>query len=162
MHIADLDSVLRIEEAVYPTPLTRLGYVNELTRNQHGHYFVLEGAGAQIIGYVGIIYQLDEGHISVISVDPAFQGQRFGELLLVTCLMQMVEADASLATLEVREHNQRAIALYTKYQFVQVGRRKRYYRDTNEDALIMTVEPLDAAYATHLLTAWDRIVTSLA
>ena len=166
MTVDDLDSVMAIEEAVYPTPLARLGYINELTRNKHGHYYVLElvpspshqSASAQIIGYVGLIFQLDEGHVSVISVHPDYQRCGLGELLLIACLVRMIEGGAVLATLEVRESNLKAQNLYTKYQFEIVGRRKRYYRDTGEDGLIMTVEPLDSAYQVRLVEAWERVV----
>ncbi|MCP5099650.1 MAG: hypothetical protein GY943_29200 [Chloroflexi bacterium] len=51
-----------------------------------------------------------------------------------------------MTTLEVRRSNQVAQALYLKYQFEIVGERPRYYRDTGEDAIIMTRTPLDAPY----------------
>ena len=159
MTLSDIAAVLAIETRVYPTPFSATGYQHELTQNQMAHYFVLEAELEQIVGYVGYLLMLDEGHISIISIDPDWQGNGLGELLLVWALREMVAQRSILATLEVRESNKRAQQLYQKYGFVTVGRRKRYYRDTNEDALIMTVDSLEEpTYQACLARAWVRVV----
>ena len=107
-----------------------------------------------LIGYIGHWFMLDEGHISIISVDPKWQGRRLGELLLLWSLRQMVANQSAIATLEVRASNTRAQRLYLKYGFEIVGRRKRYYRDTGEDGLIMTVASLAGDYE----AAWDAVL----
>jgi ribosomal-protein-alanine N-acetyltransferase len=68
-----------------------------------------------------------------------------GELLLLSLLDQSIGLGAYVATLEVRVSNSTAIALYHKYGFEIVSRRKRYYTDNNEDAYIMTTAPLETA-----------------
>jgi ribosomal-protein-alanine N-acetyltransferase len=93
-----------------------------------------------VIGFAGLWMFVDEGHISTIASHPDWRGRGVGELLLVSLLREAQRRDAAFATLEVRVSNIVAQNLYTKYGFVEVGRRKRYYRDNNEDALIMTVE----------------------
>lgn len=162
MSLDDLDAVFAIEQLVYPTPFTQKGYRHELTQNRNASYAVLEpcepfAAVSGLLGYVGHWVILDEGHISVISVHPSWQGNRLGELLFVYALRDMVARQCMMATLEVRESNLRAQRLYQKFRFDVVGRRKRYYRDTGEDGLIMTAEPLDAGYSAWLEGAWEAV-----
>jgi ribosomal-protein-alanine N-acetyltransferase len=138
----DLDAVVEIESLSFPTAWPREGYEHEITRNKQAAYFVLVHADpdrSPIIGYAGYWLMGDESHISIIAVSPTWRGQGLGELLLLQLLFHALAAGASLATLEVRESNEVAQALYRKYQFAVVGRRKGYYKDTGEDALLMTV-----------------------
>jgi ribosomal-protein-alanine N-acetyltransferase len=93
-----------------------------------------------VIGYSGFWFIIDEAHISTIAVHPDWRGQRVGESLFVSILEQALQLGAVTATLEVRVTNERAQRLYRKYQFEVVGRRKHYYRDNGEDALLMTAE----------------------
>src|SRR5690242_14426477 len=93
-----------------------------------------------VVGYSGFWFILDEAHISTIAVHPDWRGRRVGEQLLVSMLEQALELSAVTATLEVRVTNDRAQNLYRKYHFEVVGRRKHYYRDNGEDALLMTAE----------------------
>ena len=93
-----------------------------------------------IIGFAGLWMFVDEGHVSTIASHTEWRGQGVGELLLVTLLREAQRRKAIFATLEVRVNNAVAQNLYRKYGFTEVGRRKRYYQDNGEDALIMTVE----------------------
>jgi ribosomal-protein-alanine N-acetyltransferase len=94
--------------------------------------------GRQIVGYGGFWFIIDEAHISTIAVHPDWRGQGVGENLFVAMLEQALDLGAQSVTLEVRVSNAAAQALYHKYEFEQTGRRKRYYRDNGEDALLMT------------------------
>jgi ribosomal-protein-alanine N-acetyltransferase len=140
MRLEDLDAVLAIEVNSFPTPWPRTGYEHELTRNEHAHYHILLGPDEQIVGYAGQWLVAGEGHVSIMAVDPAWRGYGLGELLLNSLIEQAEEAGAERVLLEVRTGNHTAQALYQKYQFEQVGRRPNYYRDTGEDALLMTLE----------------------
>jgi ribosomal-protein-alanine N-acetyltransferase len=140
MRLDDLDAVMTIEGSSFLTPWPRSGYEHELTRNQHAHYQVLIGPDEQIVGYGGQWLVSGEGHISIMAVDPSWRGHGLGELLLSSLVEQAEEAGAERIMLEVRIGNHTAQALYQKYQFELVGRRPRYYRDTGEDALLMTLE----------------------
>lgn len=80
---------------------------------------------------------LDEAHITILAVDPDYQGQGLG-YFMVTALMQAAwQREMEWVTLEVRVSNQAAIALYRQFDFEDVGRRKRYYQNPEEDALIL-------------------------
>ena len=93
-----------------------------------------------VVGYSGFWFIIDEAHISTIAVHPDWRGQRVGEHLFVSMLEHALQLGALTATLEVRVTNDRAQGLYRKYHFEVVGRRKHYYRDNGEDALLMTAE----------------------
>ena len=93
-----------------------------------------------VVGYSGFWYILDEAHVSTIAVHPEWRGRSVGEHLFVHMLEQALDLGAVTATLEVRVTNERAQNLYAKYAFEVVGKRRRYYRDNGEDALLMTAE----------------------
>lgn len=155
MQLADLPTVLEIEAASVPTPWSAEGYTHELTRNPLACYRVLEwqpqpDVAPTLIGYAGYWLIADEVHISIIAVHPAWRGLGLGEWLLLDLLRAAWAYRPLLATLEVREHNHVAQNLYAKLGFSLSGRRRRYYKDTGEDALLMTVEPFDAVYEQHL------------
>jgi len=80
---------------------------------------------------------LDEAHVTNVAVHPDYRNQRVGELLVRCLTVNALENGAVRMTLEVRPSNLPAIALYQRLGFHSVGRRKGYYTDTNEDALIM-------------------------
>ncbi|MDT8307201.1 MAG: ribosomal protein S18-alanine N-acetyltransferase [Anaerolineae bacterium] len=140
MRLDDLDAVMAIEAVSFPTPWPRSGYEHELTANANAHYAVLLGPADEIIGYAGQWLVAGEGHISIMAVAPAWRRRGLGELLLSSMIAQAEEAGAGRILLEVRTGNRTALALYRKYHFEVVGRRHRYYRDTGEDALLMTLE----------------------
>ena len=86
---------------------------------------------------------VDEAHVTTFAVDPDFRRRAIGERLLLAMLDLAIDKGAREATLEVRLSNMAARNLYEKYGFRPVGMRPNYYSDDNEDALIMTTEPLD-------------------
>ena len=107
--------------------------------------FLRVGIRPPILGYGGFWLMVGEAHISTIAVQPKWRRRGIGELLLVAMLDRAIELEADMATLEVRVSNVTAQNLYHKYGFRQVGLRRRYYRDSNEDALIMSTERLTSA-----------------
>ncbi|MEG4574079.1 ribosomal protein S18-alanine N-acetyltransferase [Microcoleus sp. N3A4] len=80
---------------------------------------------------------LEEAHITILAIQPRFQGQGLGQALLWALLKKAHYRQLERATLEVRESNLAAVSLYKKFGFKEAGRRKRYYEDTGEDALVM-------------------------
>lgn len=145
---ADIPDVLAIEKFSFPTSRNEALYLYELTQNQLAHYQALirlESAGKEtLLGYAGYWTLADEIHISTIAVDPALRRRGLGQLLLLNILFLSYAHQASLVTLEVRETNTAAQELYKKYRFSEAGVRKGYYRDTGENAILMTVMLKDA------------------
>ncbi|MCC7366888.1 MAG: ribosomal protein S18-alanine N-acetyltransferase [Chloroflexi bacterium] len=104
----------------------------------------LESELRSIVGYAGLWLMTDEAHITTIAVDPDFQGNGLGELLLVSLIDCAKQIGARWLTLEVRVSNDVAQRLYEKYTFKEMGLRRRYYSDNNEDALVMWTDPIDS------------------
>ncbi|MCW2276706.1 ribosomal protein S18-alanine N-acetyltransferase [Heliophilum fasciatum] len=148
MEISDIEAVLAIEEQSFPTPWSYDAFLGELTESRLAHYWVcMERAGddqqgddERIVGYVGIWVIIDEAHITTIAVDPAMRGHGLGALVLQYAMAETLKHGGERMTLEVRPSNVSAQRLYEKLGFVAVGRRRGYYSDTGEDAIIMWCE----------------------
>lgn len=93
-----------------------------------------------VLGYVGLAYVLDEGYISNVAVAPAHRRRGAGDALIAELIRRGRALRLAFLTLEVRESNAAAVALYAKHGFLVVGRRKGYYEKPREDALLMTLE----------------------
>jgi len=97
-----------------------------------------------LVGMAGIWMMVDEAHIVTIAVRRSHRHQGLGEWLLVSIIELSRKLRAKYVTLEVRESNRTAQALYEKYGFTRAGTRRKYYSDNGEDALIMTTCELDS------------------
>lgn len=139
MTIADLDAVVAIEEATFPTPWSKDSFRQEIERNVAARYLVAEKDG-QVIGYAGAWVILDESHITNIAIAEAQRGNGYGRVLTQALMQYLANLGAEYATLEVRKSNIRAQNLYKSLGFIQLGVRKRYYEDNQEDALIMVCD----------------------
>ena len=91
-----------------------------------------------LVGYVGSQTVLDGSDMMNIAVDAHYRRQGIAQALVEALVAQLKEKGNHSLTLEVRISNQPAIALYEKLGFTPVGRRKDFYRDPVEDALLMT------------------------
>src|SRR5215207_988372 len=122
----------------------------------------LEAELRSIVGYAGLWLMTDEAHITTIAVDPDFQGNGIGELLLVALIDRAKQIGARWLTLEVRVTNEVAQRLYEKYTFKEMGLRRRYYSDNGEDALVMWTDPIDSdAFQTTLQRNRDALARRL-
>ncbi len=158
MRLADLDAVQTIERASFTTPWPAHAYRSEIETNRLAHYLVAR-LGDEVVAYAGMWLMVDEAHITTFAVAPRWRRHRVGERLLLAMLDLAGDRRAREATLEVRLSNLAARRLYEKYGFRPVGLRPRYYSDDNEDALIMTTEPLDSPA---MRVRLDRLRASLA
>ena len=144
MTLDDLDAVVAIEAATFPTPWSRDSFQQELERNVAARYLVAEMEG-QVIGYAGAWIILDESHITNIAIEESCRGHGYGRALTASLMQYLSNLGASYATLEVRRSNLRAQSLYQSLGFVQLGVRKRYYEDNREDALLMVCDHMPPA-----------------
>lgn len=135
---------MAIERASFPRSWSAAGYRHELTANGQAHYAVLEvqetAPARTVIGYAGYWLVAGEAQVSTIAVSPRWRGKGLGALLLLWIIDRALAHDAAVVSLEVRERNEAAQLLYATYGFDVVGRRRRYYRDTGEDALLMDLD----------------------
>ena len=136
MRLEDLDDVLAIERVSFTNPWTRHAFVHELEGNRVAHLWVARD-GERVIGYLCLWHVADEVHITNLAVQPACRHQGVGRQLLGTLLELYRRRGASRVVLEVRPSNAEARQLYRGFGFRQVGRRKGYYFDTGEDALLL-------------------------
>ena len=90
------------------------------------------------MGFIGTWYIADEAHVVNFGVLAQHRGRGIGELLLISAIEQALKRRSTAVTLAVRESNYIARNLYTKYGFTERRRRRAYYSDNREDAMIMT------------------------
>ncbi len=99
---------------------------------------------------------LEEAHITLLAVDWDYQRQGLGQAMLYCLLKAAHDRGLERATLEVRVSNQAAIALYEKFGFQTAGRRKRYYAETGEDALVLWRGGLHHPHFPQTLITWQQ------
>jgi len=132
-----LDDVADIELRCFSDPWSRRMLAEHLD-NECAAAIVAQGADGSVLGYAGLLVVLDEGYITNVAVRPECRRQGVASQLL-----QVFERFArghrlAFLTLEVRDANAPARALYAKHGYEEVGRRKNYYDHPKEDAIIMT------------------------
>ena len=138
MDKSHLDAVAALERVCFSKPWPRSMLEDELY-NPNVSLVVAEGEDGAVLGYGEIGVVLDEGCLEKIAVDPAWRRQGVAEAIL-SAYLRFGRAKLAFLTLEVRASNEAAIGLYKKLGFEEVGRRKGYYTEPKEDAVLMTVE----------------------
>ncbi|MDA8346892.1 MAG: ribosomal protein S18-alanine N-acetyltransferase [Thermaerobacter sp.] len=136
MRLPDVEQVLVTERKSYATPWSRRAFVSELTENAYAHYLVAK-AGQRVVGYCGMWFIVDEGHITNVAVHPDFRGRGVGRMLMQAAMDLARLSGGIRVTLEVRISNTIAQSLYESLGFHRVGVRRGYYTDNGEDAYIM-------------------------
>ena len=136
MVLDDLDDVLEIERASFQTPWSRGAFRYELTQNRVARSIVVR-VGRQLVGYLCLWEIGHEIHITNLAVHPSFRRRGTARALLRHVLDGARRNGVELVFLEVRPTNVEALALYESLDFRVIGRRKGYYFDTGEDALVM-------------------------
>ena len=105
---------------------------------------------------------LEEAHITILAVHPNYQHQGLGQFLLYALLKDAKQRRLEWATLEVKPSNHAAVSLYQKFDFIPAGRRRGYYQDTGEDALILWRKGLQKSeFAQTLAQHYEQIVSRL-
>jgi ribosomal-protein-alanine N-acetyltransferase len=166
MSAADIPQVVEVDRSAFSLPWSPRSYHFEINENEASHMLTLtvdtaarlgklrdmlrrlrgKQQPALIIGYGGFWLIDGEHHVSTIAVRPEYRGRGLGELMLAAMLMRGIGLSTDYSVLEVRVSNTPAIRLYEKYGYQIVGRRKQYYRDNMEDAHLMQLSGIDAAY----------------
>lgn len=132
-----LPQIEALEQVCFSVPWTREQLRTQLGERQ---IFLAAVEGEQVVGYVGLMYVLDEGYISNVAVAPEHRRRGLARQLLAELERRCRALQLAFMTLEVRASNTPAIALYESRGFRQVGRRKNYYKNPAEDAILMTLE----------------------
>ncbi|MEJ7797492.1 MAG: ribosomal protein S18-alanine N-acetyltransferase [Solirubrobacteraceae bacterium] len=135
---ADLPQIIMLERRAFSTPWSLAMFVLEMSKPAGVPLAALRGD--TLVGYLICSRYDTVWHIMNVAVDPHHRREGIATALLLRLLERLDGARARF-TLEVRESNRGAIALYERYGFRAAGRRRRYYRDTGEDAVIMWRTP---------------------
>ena len=150
MQMSDLARVQAIDRLSFSMPWPASAYEYELKENPYSLLWVAElfpnEEAPAVVGIIVVWLILDEAHIASIAVHPEYRAQGIAQQLLITALRGAIQHGSQMATLEVRAKNLVAQKLYQRFKFEVIGKRVRYYRDNNEDALIMTVTGLGPEY----------------
>jgi len=136
----DIDPVLKIEQASFHQPWSRISFLSELS-HKYSHNFVLKLENSfktyQIVAYLCLRLITDEIHILKIAVDPEKRRNGIAFKFLNHCLDLISKQDIKSVILEARQSNTASIKLYKKIGFYIEAQLPNYYPDTCEDAILM-------------------------
>ena len=132
-----LDDILLMEQQCFSVPWTRDQLAAQMSDSMY-IFLAAEDESGRAVGYVGLMYVLDEGYISNVAVSPSRRREGIADMLLTELYARAKAKKLSFLTLEVRESNAPAKSLYKKHGYTEVGMRKGYYSLPKEDAVLMT------------------------
>ena len=138
MTAREVPQVAELEKLCFAMPWSEKSVAGELENPLALWLVAMEGDS--LAGYVGSQTVMDETDMMNLAVAPQFRRQGVGEALVNALVAALKDLGSRCLTLEVRDSNEAARALYAKLGFVEIGRRRGYYRDPREDALILRKE----------------------
>ena len=150
-----VSAVARIEARTSANPWSAELFRGELALPESQRAYLVARAGGRVVGYGGLMFVVDEAHVTTLSVHPDHEGEGIGTRLLVALVREALDRGTQALTLEVRASNERAKALYRRFGFAPAGVRKNYYAEVGEDALIMWAHDITAPEYGERLAAID-------
>ncbi len=160
LKLEDLNALLELDQACFGGLWSSQAYQRELS-SPNSHLLGLSAPimPSKLLG-IGCFWSiLEEAHITILAVHPQHQRQGLGQALLYSLLKSASDCGSEQATLEVRVSNQGAISLYQKFGFKVAGRRRGYYKDNGEDALILWLSDLQWTQFSATLDNWQMMVS---
>lgn len=143
MVVDDIDAVHALERSVFPHPWSRANFVDSLSSG-YDCWVLREAAQGQdegaLAGYFLLMYALDEAHLLDVAVAGQRHGTGLGRYLLDRIAARARDQGMESILLEVRPSNERALHVYRRYGYQEIGRRKGYYpahEGRREDAIVM-------------------------
>lgn len=141
MRSADVDEVHALECSVFPHPWSRANFSESLASGYDA--WTARDAAGQLAGYYLLMYAVDEAHLLDVAVAAGRQRQGLGRHLLDRIGARAREQGMTSVLLEVRPSNERALEVYRRYGYREIGRRKGYYPahgGQREDAIVMRID----------------------
>jgi [ribosomal protein S18]-alanine N-acetyltransferase len=132
---ADLPAVVEIEKASYSVPWSEAAFRGLLRRGDAG--LIVAAAGPAVVGYAAFWCVVDQAELGNVAVSSAWRGRGIGEALVAEAIRRVTERGVRELFLEVRPSNEVARRLYARFGFTQAGRRRSYYQQPVEDALVL-------------------------
>jgi ribosomal-protein-alanine N-acetyltransferase len=137
MRRRDVATLQPIEQASYPRPWSPAVFLSEVELSRRGErHYIVARRGNELVGYAGMMFAIDDGHVTNIATSPAHRQQGVATRLLAELAWEAIARNCTALTLEVRTSNTSAQALYRGFGFVPVGIRQKYYENV-EDAIVM-------------------------
>ena len=134
-HVAQIAA---LEKICFSDPWSERSIASELDNKLA--FWLVATDGETVAGYIGSQTVMEETDMMNVAVHPDFRRQGIAEALVSGLVEHLKAMGSHCLTLEVRASNAPAIALYEKLGFAEIGRRKNYYRNPREDALILRKE----------------------
>lgn len=128
------EGIAEIERHCFPTPWT----TEQIKSSSDSTVFFIAKVDGKTVGYGGMYTVLDEGYVTNIGVLPQYRKQGIGKKIVNKLIDFSIEKGLTFLSLEVRVSNVAAINLYSSFGFEEIGKRKNFYSNPREDALIMT------------------------
>lgn len=141
MTLDDVPAVVDLDQKSFSLPWPERSFRFELTDNPASRCWVAELDG-KTVGMIVVWLIVDEAHVATIATHPDFRRKGIAKRLLSHALLKLMEQGARSSFLEVRESNLAAQALYREFGYEETGRRPRYYKDNDEDAILMNLDSL--------------------
>lgn len=142
MTLDDISAVVDLDQKSFSLPWPERSFRYELTDNPASHCWVAE-LEERVVGMVVVWLIASEAHVATLATHPDFRRRGIAERLLSHALQQLKRKGARSSFLEVRDSNRAAQAMYRKFGYIETGRRPRYYRDNDEDAILMSLDSLE-------------------
>ncbi len=156
----DVKEILLIDRACLDGFWSEISYLNELD-NKNTDMIVIRSEG-EVLGVGATWLYFDEAHIIMLAIKPEYQNQGLGSAIIWQMLQSAHQFGAEWVVLEVRASNTKAIGLYKKFDFVEVGRRKEYYSNNREDALVLWCKGVNTLeFAKKLAVKQRQIIAKL-
>lgn len=130
--------IAQIEKLCFSDPWTEEQIAAQ--RTGENHVFLAAVESGETLGYISLMHVLDEGYIGNVAVAPEYRRRGVGKALVGAMTARAEALDLTFLTLEVREGNLPARALYAQCGYRDVGLRKNYYEKPRENAVLMTLE----------------------
>lgn len=154
MQSENIEAVLKLEKLCFGEGWTSTPFDKELLRPDCSYFVALDSGN--VVGYSGSWTILEELHVTIMAVHPKYRKNKIGQMLLTNLIREGLKSGAKWVTLEVKASNIPAQKLYEKFGFTVKGRRKQYYQQDREDALIMWTEEIDQPDYTEKLLNIER------
>lgn len=132
----DSESLAKTDLLCFTIPWSRKAFESEFEYENEAFYIIAE-IGDDVAGYMGMRMIFDEGHITNVAVKPEYRRKHVAKAMMTVFLEEGKKRGINSFTLEVRESNEPAINLYKSFGFTEEGKRKNYYPDNHEAAIIM-------------------------
>jgi ribosomal-protein-alanine N-acetyltransferase len=141
MTLEDLSAVIELDQMSFSLPWPERSFRFELTDNPASRCWVAEVDG-KLVGMIVVWLLVDEAHVATLATHPDFRRRGIAKMLLSHALRKLLAEGARSSFLEVRVSNLPAQQMYRKFGYQEAGRKRGYYKDNNEDAVLMTLDTL--------------------